>query len=267
MSRADVAVRRLAFATHGKGKEPELAPLITPVNTGALEAIEPKKDAAICGICQDGFKSSSTPLETSQLPGSSSQSVRYGVKLEDKEGHAKFPVRCPECPSQTNWEIDDETAGKVLVKELLEAWYSQRLLANLNMTAQNARPVAPRFVINAAACGISASLVKMLKILYPMKKHYKDLQRGITGENVIDANSALHVARPMLEDALVREAVMDIGGKQEKPEDLSPSKRATWDTSPVTLSTILKRSPTPDPTIKVDAWLNGASSMLSQGES
>ncbi|KAG8971168.1 hypothetical protein FRC05_011452 [Tulasnella sp. 425] len=208
MSRADVAVRRLAFATHGKGKEPELAPLITPVNTGALEAIEPKKDAAICGICQDGFKSSSTPLETSQLPGSSSQSVRYGlylrcpqkhgycldcltgyirVKLEDKEGHAKFPVRCPECPSQTNWEIDDETAGKVLVKELLEAWYSQRLLANLNMTAQNARPVAPRFVINAAACGISASLVKMLKILYPMKKHYKDLQRGITGENVIDA--------------------------------------------------------------------------------
>lgn len=31
----------------------------------------------------------------------------------------------------------------------------------------------------------------------------------------------------MLEDALAREAVMDIGGKQEKPEDLSPSKRAT----------------------------------------
>lgn len=153
-SRTDATSRAPALAPRGKGKEPDLAPLTTTVNAGALQTIELKQAAAICGICQDGFNPSSTPLETSQLPGSSSQAVRYGlylrcpqkhgycldcltgyirVRLEDKEGHAKFPVRCPECPSQTNWEIDDETAGNVLVKELLEAWHSQRLLANLNM--------------------------------------------------------------------------------------------------------------------------------------
>ncbi|KAG9026283.1 AP-1 complex subunit mu-1, partial [Tulasnella sp. UAMH 9824] len=153
-SRSSAGVKGLTIPAPGKGKAYTLIPSTTTTNEKAWQTIELVQEAAICGICQESFRPSSAPLETAQSPGSSSQAVLYGlylgcpqnhgycldcltnyirIKLEDKEGHANFPVRCPECPPRTDWEIDDETARKVLAKELLETWHFQRLLASINM--------------------------------------------------------------------------------------------------------------------------------------
>lgn len=115
------------------------------------EAFETWPSESICGICGEGFRKTYNPLEVSLAASGSSDPVLYGlaltcpgkheyclscmtsyvrIKLEGQSGTI-FPIRCPECPRDVTWEFYDELAMVLLGKDLLDAWFFQRLLASL----------------------------------------------------------------------------------------------------------------------------------------
>lgn len=57
------------------------------------------------------------------------------TRLEDGRGIVYiggFPVKCPECGA-LEWEVDGDTAAKVLEKTLLEEFHVQSLMASLSL--------------------------------------------------------------------------------------------------------------------------------------
>ncbi len=104
-----------------------------------------------CGICFDAFTLSPNPRLASQMHSTKSSSASFGMCLPCPGMHnfcleciseyvrititglAPFPVRCPECPRDCDWEIDDETAGVVLDYESIERWHRQKLLTGPGM--------------------------------------------------------------------------------------------------------------------------------------
>lgn len=46
-----------------------------------------------------------------------------------------FAVRCPGCPWNEEWRMDEQTAVKILCGDVLEAWYFQQLLATMQIVS------------------------------------------------------------------------------------------------------------------------------------
>lgn len=114
----------------------------------------PAPPASTCGICGEDFRNVSNPVRAALSASSSSKNMELGLSLGCPASHeyclscmtsylrAKleggpsdhsvvFPIRCPECPRDVPWEMDDLTAGKVLGEDLLEVWHFQRLKSSL----------------------------------------------------------------------------------------------------------------------------------------
>ncbi|KAG8902805.1 hypothetical protein FRB99_004104 [Tulasnella sp. 403] len=128
----------------------DLAP-IAPLSYASPSA---KSSKYVCGICQEAFLWTINPIAASLTPSSSTRAALYGlslpcpashqycldcmtnyirVKLEaaDGDGGGVFPIRCPECPIEVEWEMDTDTATKVLGQDLLDVWHFQKLLASV----------------------------------------------------------------------------------------------------------------------------------------
>ncbi|KAG8884824.1 hypothetical protein FRB98_002150 [Tulasnella sp. 332] len=136
-------------SSKGKGRAaPEDEQHLT---NSTLIQLEKPPSGSVCGICGEGFRKTYNPLKASLSASGSSDPVLYGlsltcpgqheyclscmtsylrIKLEGESG-AIFPIRCPECPRDVTWELGDEMAMGLLGKELLDAWFFQRLLASL----------------------------------------------------------------------------------------------------------------------------------------
>lgn len=154
MPRSPPTIMRRSPVIGSPGKRKPSARTSQPTTTRDLYGTWEPESLILCGICQEDLLLVANPLEASLLPSASSQRPRYGlrflcpgrhmycldcsstyvsVKLRDM-GPSAFPMRCPECPLGVKWQIDDETARKLLKRELLETWYSKRLLATISNT-------------------------------------------------------------------------------------------------------------------------------------
>lgn len=145
------ALRSAISKGKGRAAPEDETPRINPAVIHQLENLEIWPSGSICGICGEGFRKAYNPLEASLSASGSSDPVLYGlsltcpgkheyclscmtsyvrIKLEGESGTI-FPIRCPECPRDVTWELYDEMAMVLLGKDLLDAWFFQRLLASL----------------------------------------------------------------------------------------------------------------------------------------
>jgi len=59
--------------------------------------------------------------------------INSKVEASDETGGSSLSIRCPECPWDDNWRIDDKTVTKVLSGDLLERWALKTLRYSLNL--------------------------------------------------------------------------------------------------------------------------------------
>lgn len=131
-----------------KGKQrldTSTAPHVVPLSA-------PSRPTSTCGICGEHFCKVSNPVQAALSASGSSRTTEHGISLTCPAKHEYclscmtsylrtklalesadhvFPVLCPECPRSTAWEMDDETAAKVLGQDLLDVWHFQRLKVSL----------------------------------------------------------------------------------------------------------------------------------------
>ncbi|KAG8888616.1 hypothetical protein FRB98_007289 [Tulasnella sp. 332] len=133
-----------------------ISPLRATVNTDRPPTPPPKPVlSAMCGICQERFYKTSDPLLATRsnllpadfaiygltlpCPGQHNYClacmnsyIRAKVDPDNETGRREqLSIRCPECPREEGWRMEDDTAVKLLDGDLLEAYYFQKLLSSL----------------------------------------------------------------------------------------------------------------------------------------
>jgi hypothetical protein len=104
-----------------------------------------------CGVCHKA-------VNTARASPASGQRLDFGIVLacesehvfcqscladhlraklsEGENGGDVFPIRCPSCPEELEWEIGTDKAGQVLSEEDMMRWVRYCLLVSVMVTAK-----------------------------------------------------------------------------------------------------------------------------------